>query len=155
MTAPDAGDGARWKVIASYGLDGSAPDVRELRGEWIVHGEFLAGVTSGGGGVACRRTPGPSDAGAEIREPELDARVLAVTRSSEGGRHRSFRDGVAALAESVWEGWPVTGPRTTLWCCRFILETDDHPMARHTRWRRGAGLLATDAGVADHENADA
>eukprot|EP00974_Lingulodinium_polyedra_P017693 1716541-Lingulodinium_polyedra.AAC.1 len=55
------------------------------------------------------------------------------------------------LAETNWSHWPITGPRTVLWCCNFILEVDGTPRARHTRWLHECQLSQGDAGVADHE----
>jgi hypothetical protein len=88
---------------------------------------------------------------AEPEEGDLDARVLAVARDPEGVRFRAFREGVDMLTQSTWAGWPISGPRTVLWCCRFIRDTDSHPRARHTHWKRDANVTASDAGVSDHE----
>ena len=38
-----------------------------------------------------------------------------------------------------------------LWCCKFILESDVHPRARHIRWRSVTGLSGGDVGVSEHE----
>ncbi|CAK0848864.1 unnamed protein product, partial [Prorocentrum cordatum] len=82
---------------------------------------------------------------------ELDARALTVTRDGNGIRFQDFREGVNQISSSDWGGWPLSGPRTVQWCCNYILQTDGHPRARHTRWKRGAGLGAGDIGVAEHE----
>ena len=84
-------------------------------------------------------------------EAEVDARVLAICREPGGRRWRAFRDGVEALTETDWEAWPLTGPRTVLWCCKFIIDVDGTPRARHTRWVHESGLGPGDIGVADHE----
>ena len=84
-------------------------------------------------------------------ETELDARVLSIKRNSSGVRHRDFRSAVEDLSTTEWGEWPVGGPRTTEWVCRFIANGDGHPRGRHAHWRRDAGLGASDAGVAEHE----
>ena len=76
---------------------------------------------------------------------------MAIERLPDGQRRREFRSAVSLLLESAWDGWPVAGPRTTLWCCRFIAENDLSPKARHVRWRQMTGLNENDAGVSDHE----
>ena len=53
--------------------------------------------------------------------------------------------------ESDWVGWPMSGPRTCLWCLQYLAETDGHPTAHHTRWRHQAGLTVNDPGVSVHE----
>jgi len=94
-------------------------------------------------------TPGGSD---EEAEPILDARVLPIKRLSDGTRQRSFKESVAELIESAWDNWPVQGPRTLLWCCRFIAEHSLHPLAHHARFRQVSGAQPLDAGVSEHES---
>lgn len=91
--------------------------------------------------------------GDEGDERDLDARVLTVRRGGDGRRARSFKDTVAELIETTWDGWPVQGPRTLLWCAQHIAEFDHHPLAHHTRFRQIAGLQHFDAGVQVHEMA--
>ena len=63
----------------------------------------------------------------------------------------SFRDASGDLSESNWDGWPVLGPRTVRWCCRFIAEQSGDPRARHTKWCQECGLKLGDEGVREHE----
>jgi hypothetical protein len=39
-----------------------------------------------------------------------------------------------------WQGWPVDGPRTFLWGCRFMTNQAGTPTGWHTKWR-GDGEL--------------
>ena len=57
------------------------------------------------------------------------------------------------MSETDWEadGWPVKGPRTCRWLCRFIAENSLHPLAHAARFRQLAGLSAADAGTQEHE----
>ena len=86
-------------------------------------------------------------------DESLDARVLSMVRLPDGTRYKDFRKAVGELLESPWAGWPLSGPRTTRWCLRYIMEVDGHPTAHHTRWKFQAGLSGNDLGVADHETA--
>lgn len=83
----------------------------------------------------------------------VNARVLPIVRLPGGRRHRSFREGVAVLTESEWSGWPLSGPRTLLWCLRFICDHDEHPTARHVKWRSVASITEKDDGADTHETA--
>lgn len=62
---------------------------------------------------------------------------------------------MAALTETTWKGGRSEAPARPRVGAAFILETDRHPMARHTRWRRDAGLAATDAVSARSQGRDA
>ena len=147
---PAAATGKTWRVIAS---SGSTPGGTEVvaAGPWVRRGPYLLFLDTVKDEhlVLEEQT---TDVLA-LEDAELDARVLSMEYTSDGIRHRSFRSAVGLLTETGWGHWPVAGPRTTLWCCRFILGTDGHPRARHTRWRRDAGLAPGDPGVGDHENA--
>ena len=59
---------------------------------------------------------------------------MSVHRNSAGDRHREFRNAVFELVESSWAGWPVSGPRTFLWCCKFMSEHALHPLAHHSHF---------------------
>ena len=86
-----------------------------------------------------------------MADPLLDARVLSVQRNSAGYRQREFRSAVADLVQSPWAGWPVSGPRTFLWCCKFMSEHALHPLAHHSRFVQLSGLLPTDPAAQEHE----
>ena len=79
--------------------------------------------------------------------------MLAVVRDPSGVRARPFREAITLLAETSWDGWPISGPRTLLWCCRFIAQHSLHPMAHHTRWLQMSGVQASDSGAQEHEQA--
>ena len=83
--------------------------------------------------------------------PLRDARVLDVVYDQLGQRHLDFREAVLKMREDPWPDWPIAGPRTALWCCRFIAQHGSTPMGRHVRWRQEAGLTDSDLGVDEHE----
>ena len=64
-----------------------------------------------------------------VADPLLDACVLSVQRNSAGDRHREFRSTVSELVQPLWAGWPVSGPRTLRWCCKFVSEHALQPLA--------------------------
>ncbi|CAE8674030.1 unnamed protein product [Polarella glacialis] len=80
-----------------------------------------------------------------------DVRTLAVKYDSEGKRHREFREAVLLMSEDDFPDYPVRGPRTLLWCLRFILENGPTPNAWHGKWRSECKLQNTDPGVELHE----
>ena len=82
---------------------------------------------------------------------DLDARVLGLVETPGEGRHLGFREAVGQLTQSDWPKWPVLGPRTTMWVCRFIRDHDIAPRSRHTKWKAETGLTSSDQAVADHE----
>ena len=86
-------------------------------------------------------------------DEEDDARVMAIFREPPGFRHRCFRDAVHLLVETSWVGWPLAGPRTLLWCARFILEVNGTPRARFSKWLHECQLTLNDPLVAEYENA--
>ena len=71
------------------------------------------------------------DPGDTVTDPLLDARVSSVQRNSAGDRHREFAT-LSELVQSPWAGWPVSGPRTFLWCWTFMSEHALHPLAHHS-----------------------
>ena len=87
----------------------------------------------------------------EEPEEEIDARVLVISRNTDGERAKDFREVVKQCTQTEWSHWPLTGPQTTRWVVRFLLEADGGPRARHTCWKRGAALKPADAGVLEHE----
>ena len=93
------------------------------------------------------------DPGIEREVDDLDARVLSVERDPSGERWRNFKDTVSELTVHQWSGFPVQGPRTALWCLRFIMQHSIHPTAHHTRWLQMTGVLNNDSGAQEHEMA--
>ena len=43
-----------------------------------------------------------------------------------------------------WAGWPVSGPRSLLSCCKFTSEHAWHPLVHHSSSGHLSGLLPTD-----------
>ena len=90
------------------------------------------------------------DLGDTVADPLLDARVLSVQRNSAGDRHREFRNAVSELVQSPWAAWPASGPRTFLWCCKFMSEHALHPVAHHSIFVQLSGLLPAGSSAQEH-----
>ena len=45
----------------------------------------------------------------------------------------------------------MSGPRTFLWCCKFMSEHALYLLAHHSRFMQLSGLLATDPSAQEHE----
>ena len=83
-----------------------------------------------------------------------EARFLTqrvILRNSEGDRHKEFPNAVSELVHSPWAEWLTSGPRTFLWCCKFLSEHSFHPLVIHSRFVQLSGLLLTDPAPQGHE----
>lgn len=78
------------------------------------------------------------------------ARTLAILTGADGIRYREIRDGTRLLSPSEFPDWPVRGPRTTEWVCRFVSETTSTPLRHHERWKFMRRRPATDHVVSQH-----
>lgn len=157
LAAPPSGQA--WLTTAVDGRVGWGSLLGENVRHWVVAGDVgLVEYLSGKVVSIAMREVDPGDE--EIRDDddangavELDARVMAIRRASDGRRSRAFRETVGDMMESTWENWPIQGPRTLLWCLRHIAEHDYSPLGHHSRFRQIASLQHYDAGVQVHEMA--
>ena len=91
------------------------------------------------------------DPGDNVGDPLLDAWVFSVQRNSAADRHKEFPTAVFELDQSPWAGWLASGPRTFLWCCKFMSEHALHPLTNHSRFVQLSGLLPTDAALQERK----
>ncbi|CAK0884876.1 unnamed protein product, partial [Prorocentrum cordatum] len=84
-----------------------------------------------------------SDAAAAAA-PEQGARVLEISRDELGNRRRGVMGAIDCCAEGAWVSWPLTGPRTAMWCLTFTAQTNGHPRARRARWKHACRLASGD-----------
>eukprot|EP00959_Pyramimonas_sp_CCMP1952_P450491 9432632-Pyramimonas_sp.AAC.1 len=54
------------------------------------------------------------------------------------------------MVETPMNDFPVRGPRTTWWLCRFMVSNGQTPLGRHARWKADAKLQNNDGGVENH-----
>ena len=88
------------------------------------------------------------------REAAADARLMSIVAnpSVPGGRLlRQWRDAVASFTEESFVDWHIPGPRTSLWCCKFIDRRQGGPLDLFRFWKSTLGLSAEDYGVGDYE----
>ena len=73
---------------------------------------------------------------AGVTPTAVDARVLPIRYAANGKRGREYVEAVELLQEVAWPDWPLSGPRTARWFCRFIKETNQIPKNRTSQWMR-------------------
>lgn len=110
---------------------------------------------AGGLGALGGAVPGtpPARAGVGTEEPPVvaDARVLTVQYDGQDQRFRNFRECVNMSNSPEWPDWPLTGPRTTLWCLKWMLNRSGSPTAWHQQWVSLGKLNHSDPLVLAHE----
>ncbi|CAK0875113.1 unnamed protein product, partial [Prorocentrum cordatum] len=77
----------------------------------------------------------------------IDIRVRPIQHDAPGFWFREFRLAVERMVETPLNDFPVRGPRTTLWFCRFTVANLQTPLGRHASWKVGAKMQANDGGV--------
>ncbi|CAK0819692.1 unnamed protein product, partial [Prorocentrum cordatum] len=134
-----------WMCIEAPSSGGKGmPLASDQADEWVAMGKVVM-FKRGTEVLVAKQVP----AGEASEGP--DARTLSVVLSHEGERRREFAAAVRGMTETTWAFWPLRGPRTVLWCLRFILQQDHSPKARHARWKHECNLSISDVGVSDHE----
>ena len=82
----------------------------------------------------------------------LDARILAVAQLPGGKRGRRFVDAIELLAQEPFTDWPISGPRTAMWCLQFLGRLGQGPLEHHYKWKQLSKLQVQDYGVEFHES---
>ena len=80
-------------------------------------------MTKSSQGWVLVRKVDPKDLTAHLElEDAVDYRLLRMSRpDAESPGIRPWRECVAAMEEKkTTDGWPIPGPRTVYWCCKFI-----------------------------------
>ncbi|CAK0869113.1 unnamed protein product [Prorocentrum cordatum] len=91
-----------------------------LDGTELVRGAIGLKQDAGGSWSAIRRIT-TSQAAYRGAEALADARLQPVALLGDGSRQRvQFHESVDRLREEPFPDWPLDGPRTTLWCLRFL-----------------------------------
>ncbi|CAK0853814.1 unnamed protein product [Prorocentrum cordatum] len=75
---------------------------------------------------------------------------LKATDARMGKRFRSFVDAVGLLEEPRFADFPIQGPRTTFWLCRFIRDQGQVPRTRTDKWMRDAHVPDNDRVKHEH-----
>ncbi|CAK0807083.1 unnamed protein product, partial [Prorocentrum cordatum] len=91
-----------------------------MDGAELVRGAIGLKQDAGGSWSAIRLIT-TSQAAYRGAEALADARLQPVALLSDGSRQRvQFHESVDRLREEPFPDWPLDGPRTTLWCLRFL-----------------------------------
>ena len=99
----------------------------------------LAGYIAGQSGGAALGPPR-----GEGGVASLDARVCAVQYDERGERFRQFSESVNLMEEPPWPDWPISGPRTVRWLCKYIKDGGLTPKSRTGRFLADAHVPETD-----------
>lgn len=105
----------------------------------------LAAVHGGGAGPGPNASaPAPTVGGPAV---STDHRVLTIGFDTQGKRHRNSREATRLLFESPMPDWWLTGPRTTLWLCKFWVDNQGDPMAWFAHFMSTGKLSLKDGGI--------
>lgn len=137
--------GFSWQCLESAGGVNVGASVN-LAGRDVVRGG-IALHHVGGSVVACRLTAAAAAGGAGGG----DARILPLVLR--GGKRvvRPWRDVTDMLTVTPLADWPITGPRTLEFCCRFVNRRGGGPLDWHRFWMSTNKLSRGDWGVDIHE----
>ena len=140
---------------------------RELRGPATPRGDLLGlppppsdSSSDEGGGHDPEAAAGSAGraAGArrrkKMQEPMTttgDLRIVPVSYSAAGERHRDYRAGVDLVVEHAFKDFVVKGPRTAKFVAEFIGRSGKLPTQRHEWWVNHCHLKPGDVGVESHE----
>ena len=86
------------------------------------------------------------------REAACDARLMGIKVQDQKREERTWRDVSSELKEEKFDDWGVPGPRTSLWCARFLNRRNGGPIDHHRWWVATHQLKADSWGVAEHES---
>lgn len=79
-----------------------------------------------------------------------DLRTLPVTYDTDKQRSRAMEAAAYVLTESVFDDWPIPGPRTTKWLVRSHTSTSTTFRRRDAWWRSSMDLSYATEGVEEH-----
>ena len=88
----------------------------------------------------------------DARELGRDIRTLPVTFDAQGERRRTWESALAQYSEPPLPGgFPVQGPRTTLWTLKHIRDHGGSALNAHESWARASKVPSGDRSVHEHE----
>ena len=127
-------------------------DLVNLRGTEVIRNEVGLHHTNFGEWAAIRRLPEDSDVlGFKGREAAADARLCNLVVIGDSRRKCDWRDVTPLFSEIAFSDWPISGPRTVLWCCKFLNRRNGGPMDHHRWFVNVHGLHKDSRGVEAHE----
>ena len=127
-------------------------DLVNLRGTEDIRNEVGLHHTNFGEWAAIRRLPEDSDVlEFKGREAAADARLCNLVVIGDSRRKCDWRDVTPLFSEIAFSDWPIAGPRTVLWCCKFLNRRNGGPMDHHRWFVNVHGLHKDSWGVEAHE----
>ena len=82
--------------------------------------------------------------------PRIDLRVIPVRYDELEVRYREPRDCLMMYEFSAFPDFPISGPRSTLWCCQHMVTISGSARAWHNHWKIICKLTPNDGGVDSH-----
>ena len=122
-----------------------------LDGSEVLRG--VVGLKQESGVWRCIRNVGDSCiADFKGREAACDARLMGIKMQDQRREERTWREVSAELREEKFDDWAIPGPRTSLWCSRFLNRRNGGPLDHHRWWVSTHNLKPDSWGVAEHES---
>ena len=86
------------------------------------------------------------------KEAACDARLMGIRLQDQKREERTWRDVTGELKEEKFDDWRVPGPRTSMWCSRFLNRRNGGCVDHHGWWVSTHQLKLESWGVAEHES---
>ena len=80
-----------------------------------------------------------------------DLRTLTIVYDKGGRRRRLFTDAVLACSSTIFEDFPISGPRTAKWLLDAWVDLETTPGRHHEHWKLLVGAEDSEVGVDEHE----
>jgi len=143
-------DPDNWVLIESTAA-GARGDPRRPGPSGIVRGDVALDETTDGWVVI--RKLGDLSKDVFLSAECSDHRLIEVSFDRRGCRQQlTWREAVARFQQGTLEGWPIPGPRTVMWCARFIDRRQGGPLD-HFRFFTSTMRLSKEAwGVSQYED---
>ena len=155
----EAREHLEWRLVVDAGRDGMVGDLVKTTSELKRIDEFAVDRINGRG-VSLGRSHAMEGKDGFLSRYGLgdtpsvpEARVLPVFTRGDGERVRTWESVCDEVAMVEFISFGVNGPRTAMWCVRFLRRQQMHPEDYHRQWRSRHGLSGVDWGVTAHASA--
>ena len=154
-----ASEHLEWRLLVDAGGVGAVGGLVKTTSEFRRIDEFSVDCI-GGRGVSLGRSHAMegkdgflSRYGMGETPSALEARMLPVFTRGDGERVRTWESVCDEVAMVELASFGVNGPRTAMWCVRFLRRQQMHPEDYHRQWRNRHGPSGVDWGVTAHASA--
>ena len=132
-------DGTKIKRGDAIQVDGST----QVAGRHGVHG-------AGEDAIPVYNLQGENVEDYRCAEAEYDARLVPLRIGGDKTRHYDWRPLCDIVDGFAYKDWPVSGPRTVAWVCRFLTHLGRTPTEHHRGWKALLKLQDSSWGVDIH-----